>query len=76
MGRLAWCSESGETLHEPSILTVWLLTTVLAFPPAEQQGVEFKFELDCKKAAAIVAFMYRDGPYYCIKVQRKVDNDL
>lgn len=71
MGRLAWCFEGGEALQEPSALTVWLLTTVLAFPPAEQQGVEFKFELDCKKAAAMVALMYGNGPYYCIKVQRK-----
>ncbi len=71
MGRLAWCFASGETLHESSILTVWLLTTAIAFYPADQQGVEFKFELDCKKAAAIVAFMHRDGPYYCIEVQRQ-----
>lgn len=71
MGRLAWCVEGWKTLQKPSALTVWLLTTVLVFPLAEQQGVEFDFEIDCKKAAAIVAHKFGNGPYYCIEVQRK-----
>lgn len=71
MGGFAWCFEGGETLQKQSALTVWLLTTMLAFPPDEQQGVSFDFELDCKNAAAIAAHTFHDGPYYCIEVQRK-----